>query len=398
MGGQVLAGPSRQPPPPIPTGYVEQMNTALEGIKAAVGMQNPAIGAQETANQSGRAIRSLQMQAAVGTAHFSDNLAKSVEHAGRIIIEMIPHVYDTRRVLRILGEDGTADYAQHDPAAEQAVQKQRHPLTGEVSTIYNLGVGRYDVQVTAGPSYGTKRQEGFDALTQMVQAMPQLGQLAGDLIMRLSDSPYADEIADRLKAALPPQILAATESQDEAPDPQLIAAQQQLQMMQQQLAQMQAELQIAQNDTQAKLQIEQMKLEIEQMKLMQQAELEQAKLAQQAELEREKMMQQAQFEIDKMNLEAVKLEADLQREMMRAQPEQEEPGEAEEPEEGDDYDLMKAEFEAKEELREAEWRQGIESALTHIAHAVAQSQAPKRVIRDEQGRVVGVEPIGGGVH
>ena len=82
----------------------------------------------------------------------------------------------------------------------------------------------------------------------------------------------------------------------------------------------------------------------------------------------------------------------------RVAKEKEEPGEVEEPEEGDDYDLMKAEFEAKEELREAEWRQGIESALTHIAHAVAQSQAPKRVIRDEQGRVVGVEPISGGIH
>ena len=211
--------------------------------------------------------------------------------------------------------------------------------------------------------------------------------------MRLSDSPYADEIADRLKAALPPQILAATESQDEAPDPQLMAAQQQIQMMQQQLAQMAGELQNAQNDTQAKLQIENMRLQIEQAKLEQQAMLEQAKLQQQAELEREKMMQQAQLEIDRMNLEAVKLEASLQRDMMQESgpPEQEEPGE----DEGDQYDLMKAEFEAQEEIREQQWRQGIESALGQIAQAVAQSQAPKRVVRDDQGRVIGVEPIGG---
>lgn len=260
LGGQVLAGPSRQPPPPIPTGYVEQMNTALEGIKAAVGMQNPAIGAPETANQSGRAIRSLQQQAAIGTAHFGDNLAKSVEHAGRIIIEMIPKIYDTRRVMRILGEDGAADHAVHDPNAPAAMQKQQNPMTGEITTIYNLGVGRYDVQVSAGPSYGTKRQEGFDALTQMVQSMPQLGQVAGDLIIRLSDSPYADEMADRLKAILPPPVQAIANNTDgQAPDPQLMAAQQQIQQMGQQMQQMGQELQKLQAEQGSKQQEVQMK-------------------------------------------------------------------------------------------------------------------------------------------
>lgn len=260
LGGQVLAGPSRQPPPPIPTGYVEQMNTALEGIKAAVGMQNPAIGAPESANQSGRAIRSLQQQAAIGTAHFGDNLAKSVEHAGRIIIEMIPKIYDTRRVLRILGEDGDPSHAVHDPNAAGAMQKQQNPLTGEITTIYNLGVGRYDVQVSAGPSYGTKRQEGFDALTQMVQSMPQLGQVAGDLIMRLSDSPYADEMADRLKAMLPPPVQAiANNNGDQAPDPQLMAAHNQIQQMGQQMEQMGQELQKLQAEQGSKQQEMQMK-------------------------------------------------------------------------------------------------------------------------------------------
>jgi hypothetical protein len=218
------------------------MNVALDGIRAAVGMEDPMVGAGQGPDQSGRAIRSLQEQGAIATMHFADNLAKSVGHAGRILIEMIPRVYDTRRVLRILGEDGEAEHAEHDPAQPQAITEVQEE-TGEVRRIYNLSVGRYDCVAMAGPNYSTKRQEGFDALTQLVQAMPQLSQLAGDLVIRLSDMPYAEEMADRLKAALPPQILAATESEDQ--DPQMMAAQAQMQQMQEQMMLMQQQLQQA---------------------------------------------------------------------------------------------------------------------------------------------------------
>lgn len=317
IGGQVLAGPSRQPPPPIPSGYVEQMQTALDGIKAAVGMQDPAIGASEAANQSGRAIRSLQQQAAIGTSHFGDNLAKSVEHAGRIIIEMIPEIYDTRRVLRILGEDGSPDYATHDPRQGAAVNQVQNPITGAIETIYNLGVGRYDVRVDAGPSYGTKRQEGFDALTQLVQQMPQLGQVAGDLIVRLSDSPYADDMAERMKAALPPPILAATEKKDgqAPPSPELMQAQQQIQQMNQQMQAMGQELSKLQAESQSKqaeLQGKQMELQGRQMEMqikgqelqLKQYELQTKRLEVTGETEEQAAVRQQheqeyeQFEID----------------------------------------------------------------------------------------------------
>lgn len=232
--GRPLERPSRQPAPPIPTGYTEQMQVALDGIRAAVGMEDPMIGAGQGPDQSGRAIRSLQEQGAIATMHYGDNLSKSLAHAGRILLEMIPKVYDTPQVLRIIGEDGAAEHAEHDPNLPQAMAEVREE-SGAVRRIYNLSVGRYDCIATAGPSYSSKRQEGFDALAQLVQAMPQLGQLAGDLLVRLSDIPYADEIADRLKAALPPQLLAATEGEED--DPDKAALKQQLMMMMEQLQQ-----------------------------------------------------------------------------------------------------------------------------------------------------------------
>lgn len=228
-GNIIPAAPSREAPPPIPTGYTEQMGVSLEGIKAAVGMSNPAVGAQESANQSGKALRTLQAAAMIGTSHFGDNLGKSVAHAGRVIIEMIQGLYDVRRVQRILGEDGTPDHVVHDPAAETAYQERPNPQGG-VDKIYNLGVGRYDVVVSVGPTYASRREEGFEVITQLAQVAPQIMQVAGDYVARLSDNPYADQIAERIKATIPPQILAATETETgEPPDPRLAQAQAQLQ-------------------------------------------------------------------------------------------------------------------------------------------------------------------------
>jgi hypothetical protein len=242
--GNPITPPSRQPPPPIPAGYVEQMQVSLDGIRAAVGMEDPSIGRGQGNDQSGRAIRSLQEQGAISTFHFGDNLAKSVAHAGRMMLDMIPRLYDTKRILRILGEDGEPEHITHDPEMQAPYAEERDDQGG-IQRIYNIGMGRYDCIAQAGPSYSTKRQEGFDALTQLVQAMPQLGQMAGDLVMKLSDMPYADQMAKRLKAGLPKQIAAADE--DEA-DPQLMAAQAEIQALQQQLAMLSDERQLKEGE------------------------------------------------------------------------------------------------------------------------------------------------------
>jgi hypothetical protein len=230
--GNPLNKPERDAPPPIPSGYIEQMNIAIDGIRAAVGMEDPSIGAGQGPNQSGRAIRSLMEQGSIGTSHYQDNAAKSLTHAGRIILEMIPSVYETRRTLRILGEDDMPSQAEHDPALPESVREMKNEA-GEVRKIYNLGVGQYDCIATPGPSYATRRQEGADAMLSLTQALPQAGQVAGDLIVRMLDTPYADDIADRMRAALPPQIAAATETEDA--DPKLSQAQAMIQALHQQI-------------------------------------------------------------------------------------------------------------------------------------------------------------------
>lgn len=238
VGGVAVPKPERQAFAGVPAGLVQQLQQAEHDIQSALGQYNASLGAPSN-EKSGVAIRQKQMESDMANSHYMHNLARSIEHAGYILVEMIPKVYDTRRMLRILGEDGTADQAQIDPAMPQAAMKMQPQGGGKAQNIYNLNVGRYDVAVTVGPGYSTRRQEAAEGMVQLAQANPQMMQVAGDLMLRNMDWPGADQIADRLKAAIPPEIRGPEEGEPGADIPPEIRAQ--MQQMQQQYEQQLAE-------------------------------------------------------------------------------------------------------------------------------------------------------------
>jgi hypothetical protein len=202
------------------------MQISEHDIQGALGMYNASLG-QQSNEKSGRAIMARQREGDMANFHYHDNLARAIRHAGRILVDLIPKIYDTKRAVRILGVDGTAEMAQIDPEQPVAVQK-----IGSKS-IYNLGVGEYDVSVSSGPSYTTQRQESAEAMAQLFQGNPQLMGLIGDLFFRAQDWPGADDIADRLKMTLPPEIQQAEQSKGE----QSPEVQQMMQQVEQVIAQ-----------------------------------------------------------------------------------------------------------------------------------------------------------------
>lgn len=201
-------------PPPrldatdIPAGLVQDMQMSEHDIQGALGMYNASLG-ERSNEKSGKAIMARQREGDMANFHYHDNLARAIRHAGRILVDLIPKIYDTSRVVRVLGLDGKADMIQIDPRQEQAVQKVG------AKAIYNLGVGTYDVSVSVGPSYTTQRQEAAAAMGELFQGNPQMMQLIGDLFFRSQDWPMAEEIADRLKLMLPPQIQEAEKAEGE---------------------------------------------------------------------------------------------------------------------------------------------------------------------------------------
>lgn len=228
--GQPVPNPVRLPPPTPATLFLQGMQTASEEMKMASGQYDASMGSRSN-ETSGRAILARQREGDTATFHFVDNMARAIKYTGKILLDLIPKIYDTARVIRILGEDGTEDMVQIDPEMQKAYEKRMNRLTQQVEEIYNPGVGRYDVVVAVGPSYSTKRQEAFMALNEMASRNPALLQQAGDLIMKAADFPMADELSDRLKKFLPPE---AQEEDDDVPP----AAKAQIQQLTQQVQQL----------------------------------------------------------------------------------------------------------------------------------------------------------------
>ena len=147
--------------------------------------------------------------------------------------DLIPKIYDTQRVARIIGVDGDTDMVKLDPTQPMPVKKIVDQNNIEIDKIYNPGVGKYDVVVTTGPSYMTKRQEALDAMGMILQSNPQLWQVAGDLFIKNMDWPGAQEMAARFAKTIDPKLLS-----DDDKSPELQAAEQQIQAMGQEMEQM----------------------------------------------------------------------------------------------------------------------------------------------------------------
>ena len=230
--GAVLPLPQRAQPPMAQTGLIQAKMGASEDIKASTGQYNASLGM--TSNErSGRAILARQREGDVGTYHYGDNLARAVRHLVRMIVDLAPRIYDTERVVRIIGEDGATNMVQINPAQPEPVRRITDEQGIVVRKIYNPGIGKYDVRVVTGPGYATKRQEALEAMSQLLQANPTLWQVAGDLFVKNMDWPGAQELSKRFAKTIDPKLL-----QEGDESPALQAAQQQIQAMAAEMEQM----------------------------------------------------------------------------------------------------------------------------------------------------------------
>lgn len=230
--GNPIPNPVRNAPAPIEPGLMEIARTSADDIKSETGQYDASLG-QRSNETSGKAIMARQREGDMATFHYVDNLARMVRHVGRIILDMIPRVYDTKRIMRILGEDGSPANATLDPELPQAVEEFKDD-EGAMQRIFNPTVGTYDVYTTTGPSFTTRRQEAVEAMSQMTQANPELWRVIGDKLVSAMDWPGAEEMAARLKAVLLPEVAQADEEGDQIP-PQVQAAMQQMQQQMQQM-------------------------------------------------------------------------------------------------------------------------------------------------------------------
>ncbi|AZS78787.1 hypothetical protein ELS24_10230 [Achromobacter spanius] len=272
--GRQLPPPARQGPPPVGASFIQGGALALSDIQASIGMYRANLGAPSN-ETSGRAINARQREGDTANYHYIDNLSRSIEHLGRIIVDMIPRIYDTARVARITGDDGSVEAVEINPEMEQAKQKTADAM------VINPAVGQYDVRVKVGPSYSTLRQESAEAIGQILQGNPQAFAVLGPEWAKMQDWPNADKVSKMLLAMAPPPVQALAQGDQEIP----AAIQAQMQNMKQQMEQMQQMLQEAQQKLESD--------SVEAMRKMAEADKDRAIDAYKAETERMAIMQPA---------------------------------------------------------------------------------------------------------
>jgi hypothetical protein len=233
INGKEAPAPQRLQPEPPPAGVIAAAMSIDKDLQSVVGIFDPSQLPQ--GNMSGKAIRGQQMQQDMTNFHYYDNLVRSMKHTGRIILDLIPKIYDRERVLRIIGYDGQPEMV--------TLNQRTQDEMGVEKVLNDVTVGEYDVYMDTGPGYQSKRQEAVEAMMPMISTNQELFNLAGDLVFRNMDFPGAEVIADRLAANNP---LAQIDEKSEIPPQiqmQLMQAQKQIADMQQMIAAMELEKQ-----------------------------------------------------------------------------------------------------------------------------------------------------------
>lgn len=215
-GGEMI----RLDPAPMPTGMFQWRQLLTQQMKDVSGLHDASLGIQSN-ETSGKAIMARQREGDVATIVYHDNLNAAIAECGRVLNELIPVVYDTKRQIRIVGKDEAMQVIKiNDPEDDEAK---------------DMSQGKFDIVVETGPSYSTKRVEAAESMIQFVQAFPQAAAVAGDLIAQAQDWPDADTFAERLQALLPPELQKGKAPEDMSPEEQMQF------MQQQQVEQQQAE-------------------------------------------------------------------------------------------------------------------------------------------------------------
>lgn len=224
VGGTMAPPPQRQPMAGIPAGVVQAGIDAAQDMMAVTGIRFDATMNERMIDESGKAIRELRRSGDLGAFHYVDNLARSLKRAGEILVELIPKLYDDKRILTILREDDKEEQVKIDPTLNKATGEEKKP-DGKTLKLFNPNYGKYGVTVTIGPSYATKRIEASENMMAFMKALPQTAALVADLFAAAQDWPGAEQIAARLAKTVPPNLM-SPDMKDVTPQIQAILSQQ----------------------------------------------------------------------------------------------------------------------------------------------------------------------------
>lgn len=220
--------PQRQDPPTAPAALWQEAGLAADDMKNCTGIFDAGLGAASN-EKSGRAILARQRESDVGSFLYTDNFKHAMRRTGQILVDLIPKIYDTERTVRVLDIEGNETFV--------PINVETVAMDGEPIIINNMAHGRFDVRPKLGAPATTARIEAAEQMSQAMQTNPTLWGIIGDLFFKNSDFPGAEEIAERMKKTIPPDILG--EDEENPPPP---PSEQEVQAQQLALAEMAAQI------------------------------------------------------------------------------------------------------------------------------------------------------------
>lgn len=215
--------PSRTEPPNAAPGYEAGMQTAFNQMMMTSGQWQNQMGMMGN-ERTGAAIDARTDQGDNATYHFQDNFALALRYTGKQIIDLVPKIYDTKRILTIIADDGSEEELEIDPAAKQAYIQHINHQGQVIKRIFNPNAGAYGIAADVGPSYASKQNETVDKMTLVLTQAPTLVPIIGDLLLGSMDFEAAQEAARRMKRMVPPQALGQGPSPSEQELTQKVAA------------------------------------------------------------------------------------------------------------------------------------------------------------------------------
>lgn len=197
IGNVVTGAPARIVNEPPIQALIMGINQSVAAIQAAMGIFDASLGARSN-ERSGVAIQRRANEADAANYHFHSNEARSRRHLGRILLELMAKLYPgPAKVTVRSGEGKTSSVLVNMRYAEEGTGKE---------LVHAIDPYSYEVAISTGPSYTSQRQEAFEKMTALATAWPKLLDLGGDVVLRNADMPGADQLADRIERALPPEL------------------------------------------------------------------------------------------------------------------------------------------------------------------------------------------------
>jgi hypothetical protein len=189
-----------------------------------------------------------------------------------------------------LGEDGEMRSATLDPELQVPYQQTQRGV------LFNPGMGKYDVSITVGPSYNTKRMEAQATFVELAKgaADPISAALLRYMTVKNSDFEGAQEAAKAFRSILPPPVQEALSGGKFSPEVQAVVTQAKLQMeaLQKELEEEKAGTRLQEMKVAADREAKMKEIEIQREKTREELRLEQAKAEAEFALEQQKAEQE----------------------------------------------------------------------------------------------------------